>query len=48
MATLEYRESNRNMSLFLVTFGTLHNNVTNFSYESKQEVKFADSSITFF
>ena len=48
MAKLKYWESNRNMLLFLVTFNTLHNNVTNFSNEWKQEVKCAESSITIF
>ena len=33
MAKLEYWKSNRNMLLVLVTFKTLHNNVTNFSNE---------------
>ena len=48
MAKLGYWEPIRNMLLFLVTFQTLHNNVTNFSNESKQEVKFAESSVTIF
>ena len=33
MAKLEYRESNRNMLIFLVTIKTLYNNVTNFNNE---------------
>ena len=37
MEKLEYRESNRNMLLFLITFKTLHSNVTNFSNERKRE-----------
>ena len=41
-------ESNRSMLLFLVTFKTLQNNVTNFSNEGKQEVNSTESSITNF
>ena len=48
MAKLEWGESSRNMLLFLVTFKTLHNNVTDFSNEWKQEVKFAEGSVTIF
>ena len=48
MAKLEYWESNRNMLLFLVKFKTLHNNVTDFSNEWKQEVKCTESFVTIF
>ena len=46
MAKLEYWESNRNMFLFLATCNTLYINVTNFRNEGKEEVKFAENSIT--
>ena len=36
------------MLLFLVTFETLHNNVTNFRNERKLEVHCAESSVTVF
>ena len=48
MAKLEYWEWNGNMLLFLVTFKTLHDNVTNVSNEWKQEVKCTESSISIF
>ena len=38
----------KHVTLFLVTFKPLRNNVTNISNERKQEVKCSESSVTIF